>query len=120
MWQLQWGRGLVTAESGSTRSLRGVTRICFNGAAVLGPRRDSGTARPGTPRHPCFNGAAVLGPRRVRDTHDTNDTWLPSMGPRSWDRGEPPHSRRRRHRTGTFNGAAVLGPRRAEADFQTS
>src|SRR5260221_288237 len=83
MWQLQWGRGLVTAESGSTRSLRGVTRICFNGAAVLGPRRDSGTARPGTQRHPCFNGAAVLGPRRVA----LLEALIPDAGTLQWGRG---------------------------------
>src|SRR5260221_621533 len=111
----------------------------FNGAAVLGPRREN-------PRHHArrqrraFNGAAVLGPRRDRE--QGAGVWTegilqwgrglgtaesrpqagvagpgpgPSMGPRSWDRGE-----RHRHRhavadQAAFNGAAVLGPRREEA-----
>src|SRR5258707_265772 len=133
---LQWGRGLGTAESADRRLRHDRQLPGFNGAAVLGPRREP---HPETPvAHPRrFNGAAVLGPRRVslrmwagapyrrlqwgrglgtaeselrRDVaaHDIDA----SMGPRSWDRGETGCSTAAASRCWCFNGAAVLGPRR--------
>src|SRR5260221_318988 len=84
----------------------------FNGAAVLGPRRVSAPAPAPATTTP-FNGAAVLGPRRASvkscasissitlqwgrglgtaesqvDGIDARHPHGPSMGPRSWDRGE--------------------------------
>src|SRR5260221_714991 len=108
---LQWGRGLGAAESechvvegmnpptcfngaavlGPRRARRCARRASrasrFNGAAVLGPRRASPSAR-SAPARFRFNGAAVLGPRRVADRRRALLAPGASMGPRSWDRGE--------------------------------
>src|SRR5260221_471833 len=62
---LQWGRGLGTAERARHRRSKISQRRSFNRAAVLGPRRGAGA-------HPCS---------LLENTA--------SMGPRSWDRGEP-------------------------------
>ncbi len=137
---LQWGRGLGTAErhwselyknslynaSMGPRSWDRGESIdcapaacgadCFNGAAVLGPRRAA--ARPARPpRRKSFNGAAVLGPRREsRGLSKPHRPRRASMGPRSWDRGETRSGASSRFRNRRFNGAAVLGPRRGSAD----
>src|SRR5260221_114662 len=72
-------------DRGELRCAPGSSRAAgyLNGAAVLGPGRDSGTARPGTQRHPCFNGAAVLGPRRVA----LLEALIPDAGTLQWGRG---------------------------------
>ncbi len=62
---LQWGRGLGTAESARPPHRSPRRMKSFNGAAVLGPRR----ARAGEERLVAID--------------------IASMGPRSWDRGEP-------------------------------
>ncbi len=91
---LQWGRGLWTAERAlatrvSTRYGRG-----FNGAAVFGPRRDRGGGSRKRPR-PRFNGAAVFGPRRGPPPRGVlGPGSRASMGPRSLDRGEGGSGRR--------------------------
>src|SRR5260221_7075240 len=85
---LQWGRGLGPAESRHWRAGSAPHSSPFNGAAVLGPRRAAQTTR--TAPH----------------------SFMPSMGPRSWDRGEPRGGGRAWRWGGPFNGAAVLGPRR--------
>src|SRR5260221_4800988 len=54
----------------------------------------------------CFNGAAVLGPRRGRDRALETRGRAASMGPRSWDRGED----ERRQRS-LAAGVASMGPR---------
>src|SRR5260221_6473126 len=65
---LQWGRGLGTAERSRIASQDKLSRS-FNGAAVLGPRRDVS----------CYSRESPAS--------------LPSMGPRSWDRGERTENR---------------------------
>src|SRR5260370_630195 len=82
-WYLQWGRGLGTAER-VRASRQSRSAGAFNGAAVLGPRR-------GQPRERYLPAIEV-----------------PSMGPRSWDRGEAMGNRARQLQGAPFNGAAVL------------
>ncbi len=101
---LQWGRGLGTAES-STRQMLGLGRLPLQWGRGLGTAerqltdanaaktdRDRGEEHRATalePRSHPFNGAAVLGPRRASSPSRCRSPRWPSMGPRSWDRGEP-------------------------------
>ena len=87
---LQWGRGLTTAESRRDSIPRRPAGRPFNGAAVLRPRRDFSNVSPALAIAP-FNGAAVLRPRRAIPAGAVGAGGPPSMGPRSYDRGE--HSR---------------------------
>src|SRR5260221_208257 len=130
-----WDRGEVTV-AGRRRH----ARRCFNGAAVLGPRRVGGGcwSRPAKNRLQWGRGLGT-----AESSCGGHGKWQmedASMGPRSWDRGEssmcdvfedhptmlqwgrglgtaesarPPHRSPRRMKS--FNGAAVLGPRRARA-----
>src|SRR5260221_471832 len=132
---LQWGRGLGTAERAPRGGLEVLLR-CFNGAAVLGPRRDWPRARRRRAR-PRFHGAAGLGARRARRPAQRPLLAMSfnggaGFGPRrartvdgrtiggvmlQWGRGlgtaeRGPASRASATRPGSFNGAAVLGPRR--------
>ena len=84
---------------------------CFNGAAVIQPRKPAETARP-LKRTTCFNGAAVIQPRkprgrtaRWRDRSRFNGAAV--IQPR-----KPTGFRGRPHRCRRFNGAAVIQPRK--------
>src|SRR5260221_35095 len=108
---LQWGRGLGTAESQLAFTLP-IASMAFNGAAVLGPRRAASGGQLRRRRiHPS------MGPRswdrgERSSPPRRSSSQIPSMGPRSWDRGEQPSLHSRQRQGLTFNGAAVLGPRR--------
>ncbi len=104
-----WDRGEPDRKDWPLRRLR---------AASMGPRSwDRGeTAPPGLAKTAflCFNGAAVLGPRRATRSHPFAPCIrAASMGPRSWDRGELRLAVLLSRSSWCFNGAAVLGPRRA-------
>src|SRR5260221_254791 len=110
--QLQWGRGLGTAERGERAPLRTVI-------AQLEWGRGLGTAESSLPHgHDCTERMASMGPRSWdRGEHGPRlgavGHALASMGPRSWDRGEVTARHCATLRERGFNGAAVLGPRRA-------
>ena len=141
---LQWGRGLTTAES-DTRCALANQPV----SPSMGPRSydrgeapTAGRARRGVSP---FNGAAVLRPRRApprwlreaiaeflqwgrglttaesrRACAARTETRPPSMGPRSYDRGESTQGDSMPSRLPSFNGAAVLRPRRAPIRAATS
>ena len=84
---LQWGRGLTTAESANLPHVFAHATDLQWGRGLT--TAESWLARPSVGSPSPFNGAAVLRPRRVQRRHDfVKKHALPSMGPRSYDRGE--------------------------------
>src|SRR5260221_347326 len=109
---LQWGRGLGTAGRGDARGHSFASPL-----ASMGPRSwdrgELGLAVLLSRSSWCFNGAAVLGPRRARYCEAIEALrsvlqWGRGLGTAERAARNPKSSRTRR-----FNGAAVLGPRRA-------
>jgi len=165
--ELQWGRGLSTAEiilqpvartrpgraSMGPRSFNRGNELVqqwlhlqwsrFNGAAVFQPRKCPAEILRPTQRG-CFNGAAVFQPRKSwelpvfrrhswiasmgpRSFNRGNGrvSWIrgewhgASMGPRSFNRGNQPKQQSAQISTYRFNGAAVFQPRKFEPVQQT-
>ena len=86
---LQWGRGHVTAETWSPFGITDQAAIL----ASMGPRSVDRGEEPlwlgGTSGSSCFNGAAVIRPRRLSERSSAIvRPGLASMGPRSVDRGD--------------------------------
>ena len=134
--ELQWGRGLSTAEmparqlvrhrvvaaSMGPRSFNRGNLPCpsptwssttsFNGAAVFQPRKFG--RRPVLRVFPqCFNGAAVFQPRKSAELLGTEHRKIgASMGPRSFNRGNQQHPGSAYDEHSRFNGAAVFQPRK--------
>ena len=108
--QLQWGRGLSTAEIGSSATAMRRRR------ASMGPRsfnRGNRIAEPARrPMQTGFNGAAVFQPRKSTGREEAARE--ASMGPRSFNRG---NGTERCHAWNCrcFNGAAVFQPRKCAA-----
>ena len=107
--RLQWGRGFSTAEMiGCTPRIGCKPTRPFNGAAVFQPRKSALTAWSPTASNAAFNGAAVFQPRKSRPLA-RHSAWLyvPSMGPRFFNRGNDLHRRKCTARIGQPS----MGPR---------
>ena len=93
---LQWGRGFSTAEISAVLTAH-VDPFSFNGAAVFQPRKFSRSAAVNSAADR-FNGAAVFQPRKCA-AGTRRQPGRASMGPRSFNRGN--HARMRRYRWST-------------------
>ena len=80
--ELQWGRGLSTAEIPAGSALPVTLDFRFNGAAVFQPRKYDQRLLVGT-LCPGFNGAAVFQPRKFVEHVFTSQT----MAMLQWGRG---------------------------------
>ena len=90
---LQWGRALSSAETNTTETHSSMGNSRFNGAALFRARRLAwGQKNYRKPRP--FNGAALFRARRLGDQRPLfRGQDRPSMGPRSFERGDHPAAR---------------------------
>ena len=104
---LQWGRGHSTAETLRVTDIDRWSQLPFNGAAVIQPRK------------PIRESGRFLQWGRGHSTAETlsSPSPRPSMGPRSFNRGNKIRSSTETlpHATQPFNGAAVIQPRKRPA-----
>jgi len=104
--QLQWGRGLSTAEIGPALSPAEHATPGFNGAAVFQPRKSGAGRVPSSGVEGLQWGRGLSTAEIGLDLGDLEPAFVASMGPRSFNRGNA-----RSGKTSKPGSSASMGPR---------